>query len=185
MTMLRKIISITGKPGLFRMIGQGNRRLIVEDITTGKRFPALERDRIISLGDIAMYTVSEDKPLGEILDLIYEKHNGEQLDVKEIVAAGKLRDTFREVLPDFDDDRVHDSDIKKLFSWYNLLVASGMKKFTEEENAEAPAEEKAEETPKAEEKKEETKEEKPKAKKAPAKKAPAKKTAKPKAEKKD
>lgn len=142
--MLREIISITGKPGLFKLIGQGNRRLIVEDITSKKRFPAMERDKIVSLGDIAMYTEGEDKPLGEILDVMFEKHDGKQLDLKSIVADGKLRDTFREILPDFDDDRVHDSDIKKLFSWYNLLVEAGFTKFTEEKKEEGTDDKKEE-----------------------------------------
>lgn len=140
--MLREIISITGKPGLFKMIGHGNRRIIVEDITTGKRFPALERDKIISLADIAMYTQGEDKPLGEILDLVYANKEGKTLDVKALVDEGKLRDTFREILPDFDEERVHDSDIKKLFSWYNLLVNSGMKEFTKKKEEEKSTEEK-------------------------------------------
>lgn len=130
--MLREIISITGKPGLFKMIGHGNRRIIVEDITTGKRFPALERDQIISLADIAMYTQGEDKPLGEILDLVYSNQKGEAIDLKALSETGKLRETFGKILPDFDEDRVHDSDIKKLFSWYNLLLNSGMTKFTKE-----------------------------------------------------
>lgn len=134
--MLREIISITGKPGLFKMIGHGNRRIIVEDITSGKKFPALERDKIISLGDIAMYTQGEDKPLGEILDLVYGNREGKEIDIKALVESGKLRSLFGEILPDFDDDRVHDSDIKKLFSWYNLLVKAGFTKFTEEEKPE-------------------------------------------------
>lgn len=139
--MLRRIISITGKPGLFRMLGQGNRRIIVEDITTGRRFPALERDKIISLGDIAMYTQGSDKPLGEILDLVYAKEEGKEVDVKKLSEEGKLREEFALILPDYDEDRVHDSDIKKLFNWYNLLVASGMKKFAEEEEEKEPQEE--------------------------------------------
>ena len=130
--MIRKIISITGKSGLFKMIGHGNRRIIVEDIATGKRFPALERDKIISLADIAMYTNTEDKPLGEILDLVYAGNGGKEIDVKVLVDKGELRDKFREILPDFDEERVHDSDIKKLFSWYNILLKSGMTKFTTE-----------------------------------------------------
>ena len=134
--MLREIISITGKPGLFKMIGHGNRRIIVEDITSGKRFPALERDKIISLADIAMYTNGEDKPLNEILDEIYAKQDGKEIDVKELVDTGKLRDSFSAFLPDFDEDRVHDSDIKKLYSWYNLLVKAGFTKFTKEEEKE-------------------------------------------------
>ena len=135
--MLREIISITGKPGLYRMIGHGNRRIIVEDLASGRRFPALERDKIISLGDIAMYTRGEDKPLGEILDLVYANREGKEIDIKALTEDGKLRQLFGEILPDFDEDRVHDSDIKKLFTWYNLLVASGMTKFTEEEKSNA------------------------------------------------
>ena len=131
--MLREIISITGKPGLYKMIGHGNRRIIVEDITSGRRFPALERDKIISLADIAMYTQGDDKPLNEILDLVYAKQDGKEIDIKGLVDNGKLKDTFGEILPDFDSDRVHDSDIKKLFSWYNLLVKAGYTKFTKEE----------------------------------------------------
>lgn len=147
--MLREIISITGKPGLFKMIGHGNRRIIVEDITSGRRFPALERDKIISLGDIAMYTQGEDKPLGEILDLVYANREGKEIDIKELVKDDKLRSTFAEILPDYDEDRVHDSDIKKLFSWYNLLVASGMTKFAEVEKK-AEGEEESKEEPASE-----------------------------------
>lgn len=131
--MLREIISITGKPGLFRILGHGNRRIIVEDITSGKRFPAHERDKIISLGDIAMYTKGEDKPLGEILDLLYARQDGKTIDVKALAEGGKMRALFAETLPDYDEERVHDSDIKKLFGWFNLLVNAGFTKFTEEE----------------------------------------------------
>ena len=138
--MLREIISITGKPGLFKMIGHGNRRIIVEDLATKRRFPALERDKIISLGDIAMYTNGDDKPLGEILELVYANQKGKEIDVKAIVEGGKLREKFKEILPDFDEDRVHDSDIKKLFTWYNILLASGMSRFTKEEKEEDKAE---------------------------------------------
>lgn len=134
--MLREIISITGKPGLFKMIGHGNRRIIVEDITSKKRFPALERDKIISLADIAMYTQGEDKPLNEILDSMYEKQEGKTIDIKAVIDNGKLRETFATFLPDYDEDRVHDSDIKKLFTWYNLLVNAGFTKFTKEEEKE-------------------------------------------------
>lgn len=130
--MLREIISISGKPGLYKMLGHGNRRIIVEDLTTGRRSPALERDKIISLGDIAMYTLGDDKPLGEILDLTYSHEGGREIDIKEITDKGNLRSLFKEILPDFDEDRVHDSDIKKLYQWYNILVKAGMTKFTDE-----------------------------------------------------
>lgn len=145
--MLREIISITGKPGLYKIVSHGNRRLIVEDITSGKRMPALERDRIISLGDIAMYTQSEDKPLGEILDQVYATQDGKVIDIKALTDGGKLRETFKAILPDFDEERVHDSDIKKLFNWYNLLVGAGFTKFTEEKKEEEKTEEKPADTP--------------------------------------
>lgn len=136
--MLREILSITGRPGLFKIVSHGNRMLIVEDITTKKRFPALQRDKVISLGDIAMYTESDDRPLSEILDKVYADMQGKKIDVKELVKENKLRDKFREIVPDFDEERVHDSDIKKLFTWYNLLVDAGWTEFTkkEEENKE-------------------------------------------------
>ena len=150
--MLREIISITGKPGLFKMIGHGNRRIIVEDLTSGRRFPALERDKIISLGDIAMYTQGEDKALGEILDLVYANRKGEEIDVKALSEGGKLRALFAEILPDYDEDRVHDSDIKKLFTWYNILLKAGYTKFTKDAETQ---EEKTEPEEKAEPKEKE------------------------------
>jgi len=139
--MLREILAITGKPGLFKIISQGNRVLLVEDLKTKKRQPAHSRDKVVSLGDIAMYTDSGDKPLGEILDLVYAHNEGKQIDVKKLIADGKLRDEFEAVIPDFDKERVYDNDIKKLFTWYNILVSEGFEKFTEDETAqdETPA----------------------------------------------
>lgn len=130
-------MAITGKPGLFRIVSQGNRMLLVEDLKSKKRFPAHSRDKVVSLGDIAMYTDSGDKPLGEILDLVYARNNGKGIDVKQLIADGKLRDEFEAVVPDFDKDRVYDNDIKKLFTWYNILLDAGMTKFTEDETEEA------------------------------------------------
>ena len=134
--MLREILAITGKPGLFKIISQGNRMLLVEDLKTKKRFPAHSRDKVVSLGDIAMYTDSGDKPLGEILDLVYAHNEGKPIDVKGLINDGKLREEFEAVIPDFDQERVYDNDIKKLFSWYNILISKGFTKFTEEEPAE-------------------------------------------------
>lgn len=144
--MLREILAITGKPGLFKIISQGNKMLLVEDLKSKKRFPAHSRDKVVSLGDIAMYTDSGDKPLGEILDLVYARNNGKTIDVKQLIADGKLRDEFEAVIPDFDQDRVYNNDIKKLFTWYNILVEEGFNKFTEEQ----PEEEKKEEDVQAE-----------------------------------
>lgn len=140
--MLREILAITGKPGLFKIISQGNRMLVVEELKTGKRFPASSRDKVVSLGDIAMYTDSDDKPLGEILDLVYAHNEGKSIDVKKLIADGKLRDEFEAVLPDFDKERVYDNDIKKLFTWYNILLENGYTKFTEEKEDNESEEEK-------------------------------------------
>ena len=129
--MLKEILAITGKPGLFQIANHSGKTLIVEDLVSGKRFPVSMRDRVVSLGDIAMYTENGERPLGEILDIIYEKEEGKNLDIKGIMAISSLKSQFENYLPDFDKDRVHDSDIKKLFSWYNLLVNKGFDKFTE------------------------------------------------------
>ena len=131
--MLREILAITGKPGLFRIVSQGNRMLLVEELKTKKRFPAHSRDKVVSLGDISMYTDSGDKPLGEILDLVYAHNGGKTLDVKKLIADGTIRDEFEAVIPDFDKERVYNNDIKKLFTWYNILVEEGFTKFTEDE----------------------------------------------------
>lgn len=140
--MLREILAITGRPGLVRIVSQGKGSLIVEDIIDKKRFPVHARDKVVSLGDIAMYTDSDDKPLGEILDLLYAHYDGQKIDVKSIAKAGGLKEEFGAVLTDFDRDRVHDNDIKKLFTWYNLLLEAGFTKFADEELAEEePAEE--------------------------------------------
>ena len=144
--MLREIISITGKPGLFKLLSSGKQNLIVEEIGTGRRFPATARDKVVSLGDIAMYTESGDTPLGEILDKVYAKEEGKPIDVKALAAkSGALKEKFAEIVDDFDRVRVHDGDIKKLFTWYNLLVKAGFTKFTEEK--EESKEEKKNEDP--------------------------------------
>ena len=147
--MLREIISITGKPGLYKLVSQGKHNLIVEEIGSGRRFPATARDKVVSLGDIAMYTESGDTPLGEILDKVYAHEEGKPVDVKALsLKAGALKDKFAEIVEDFDRVRVHDGDIKKLFSWYNLLIANGFDKFTkdEEKAADENKEEASEET---------------------------------------
>lgn len=140
--MLREIISITGKPGLFRLVSQGKGTLIVEEIGTGRRFPAHARDKVVSLGDIAMYTESGDTPLGEILDKVYAAKEGKAIDIKALVAAKGLKDEFAKIVVDFDRERVHDGDVKKLFTWYNLLIANGFDKFVKEEEEEKTEEEK-------------------------------------------
>ena len=135
------ILSISGKPGLFKLISQGRAMLIVEAIdATKKRFPAGARDRVTSLNDVTMYTESEDKPLMDIFQAISEKENGQpvSLDYKKADKAG-LADFMASVVPDYDRDRVHDSDIRKRIQWYNILVNGGYTTFaTDEAEATAP-----------------------------------------------
>lgn len=144
--MLRKILAIAGRPGLFEIISQGKNMIVVEDVITKKRIPAHQRDKLMSLGDIAMYTDDGDIPLGEILDKVYANRNGEKINIKELTASKGLRSLFEEIVPDYDKDRVYESDIKKLFQWYNILVEAGFKEFAmkeEEETEEGADEEKA------------------------------------------
>lgn len=129
--MLREILSITGKPGLYKIITPGKRTLVVEDLVSKKRFPLSNRDRVVCLGDIAMYTVGEDLPLDTILERVYAVEEGKPVDVKALDNDG-LREEFAKAVEDFDRDRVYPSDIRKLFNWYNLLISEGFTKFKEE-----------------------------------------------------
>lgn len=153
--MLKKILAITGRPGLYEIVAQGKNMILVQDISTGRRFPASARDKIVALGDISMYTDDGDTPLGEILDRVYAHFEGKAIDVKGLEKEGKLAETFGEIVPDFDRNRVYNSDIRKLFSWYNLLLAAGFKEFAEKPEEETKTEEN--ESPATEEKAEETK----------------------------
>lgn len=143
--MLKTILSIAGRPGLFKLVNQGKNMLIVESLQTGKRTPAYAHDKVISLGDIAIYTVENDVPLTEVFASIKEKNNGEQVDIKAIGDDSKLRAYFKEILPDFDEDRVYTNDIKKVFTWYNQLIAAGISDFTPEVPAEETEAEESEE----------------------------------------
>ena len=107
--------------------------LIVEALDeTHKRMPAFATDRVTSLADIAMYTDAEDVPLMNILASIRDKEEGKEVSFNFKKASSKeLRDYFAQILPDFDRDRVHDSDIKKLFTWYNILVKNNITDFEE------------------------------------------------------
>ena len=135
--MLKTILSISGKPGLYKLVSQAKNMLIVESLQTGKRQPAYAHEKIISLGDIAIFTYEDDIPLGEVLNAIKEKENGAQaaLDIKK-ASSDELYNYLETVLSNYDRDRVHASDIKKLISWYNLLVKSGMVDFEEDTSAE-------------------------------------------------
>lgn len=149
--MLKDILSITGKPGLYKLVNRGNNMLIVESLLDGKRMPTYARDKIVSLGEISMYTMGEDIQLAEVLTKLGEKEGLKVASVDPKKAGNdQLRDFFGEVLPDFDRDRVYPSDIRKLIQWYNILIQAGITDFSIDEEGEevAAIEEKKQETKK-------------------------------------
>jgi dephospho-CoA kinase len=125
------ILAISGKPGLYKLVSRAKNSLIVEALDdTHKRIPAFGTDRITSLGDIAMFTETEDIALYKVLNAIKELEGGKAASINYKKASGKeLQDYFTKVLPEWDRDRVHNSDIKKLLQWYNILVAAGVTDF--------------------------------------------------------
>ena len=143
--MLKNILAITGKPGLFRLVSRGNNMLIVESLFDGKRMPTYSRDKVVSLADVSMYTTGDDISLSEVLEKLKAKEGGKvaQIDARK-ADAKQLREYFAEVLPDFDRDRVYPTDIKKLILWYNILIEAGIDDFSVAEEGEeesAPVEE--------------------------------------------
>ncbi len=138
--MLKTILSISGKPGLFKLISQGKNMLIVEALATKKRQPAYARDKIVSLGDIAMYTDSEEVPLGQVFQKVYDKEEGKAIDASLYKTEAQLREFFAQVLPNYDEDRVYATDIKRVISWYNILVGAGITEFVAAEKAEEETE---------------------------------------------
>ena len=129
------ILSIAGKPGLYKLVAQSKNGLIVESIIEKKRFPVNKAGNISSLKDIAIYTETEEVPLEEVFQKIAEKeNNGPAIDHKENPEA--LGAYLAEVLPDYDRSRVYNSDLRKLFQWYNLLQSQGLLEDTDESSAE-------------------------------------------------
>ena len=131
--MLKTILPISAKPGLYRLLSSGNNVLIVESLETKKRLPILPKDRVVSLGDISMFTDSEDIALSEVLTKLHAKQAGVPVEASILKDNEALRASFGEVLPNFDRERVYTSDIKKLYSWYNLLIGAGITDFSDRE----------------------------------------------------
>ena len=132
--MQQTILAISGRPGLYKLVSRGKNNLIVEALdATHRRGPAFATDRITSLADIAMFTETDDVPLMDVLDNLKKLEDGKKssLDLKK-ADGEQLREYFAKVLPEFDRDRVHNSDIKKLIQWYNILVENGITDFKEE-----------------------------------------------------
>ena len=136
---LSKIVSISGKPGLYVIKSQAVGRIIVESVVDGKCIPAFARDRMSSLEEISIFSTDDDRPLKEVFMMIHDKM-GDKVDFDWKKASNdQLREKFALVMPDYDEDAVYPSDMKKVFQWYQMLNDKGLLDFTvEEEKPEAP-----------------------------------------------
>ena len=138
---MKNVLAITGKPGLFKLVSRGNNMLIVESLLDGKRMPTYARDKIVSLADVSMFTTGDDIALSEVLTKVGEEEGLKpaSIDAKKADNAA-LRAWFTEVLPNWDEDRVYPSDIRKLIQWYNVLINAGITDFSVEEETAAEEE---------------------------------------------
>ena len=130
--MLKEILSISGKPGLQKLISNSSNAIIVESLLDGKRFPAYSNSKIIALEDISIYTEGEDMPLKEVFKRIYAKEEGKQA-LSHKASTEKVIAYFNEVVPEYDKERVYTSDMKKIIQWYNLLMDKNLLNLNEEE----------------------------------------------------
>lgn len=144
--MLKEILSITGRPGLYKLVSEGKNMFVVQSLIDQKKIPIFPRDKVVSLGDIAIYTDVDEVSLASVFQNIKEKENGGSIDYNPSISQDELRKYFGEVLPNFDKERVYPSDIKKIMSWYNLLLKSGITDFKKVEEEEKEEKEESVET---------------------------------------
>ncbi len=140
--MTERIISISGKPGLYKLMKQGRGMLIVESVDEKhQRFTVGMHDKVVSLNDISIYCEDDDEPLISVFNKVKAQENGENLKFNpRKISADELHEYFAKVLPEYDTDRVHDSDIRKLLVWYDILISGGVNDFEEETAEDTPAE---------------------------------------------
>lgn len=174
------IISISGKPGLYKVVGRSRNGLIAESLLDQKRIPVRSTDKVSALSDISIFTYEDDLPLKEVLVKMHDHYEGKSTPDK--LEDGKwMASELREIIPQYDEERVYSSDLKKLFKWYNLLNDKNL--IDKEDPAEEAEDEKVEEKPAASETKKDKGDEGEKKKPAPkAKKPAAKKSTKAKSE---
>lgn len=132
---LEKILSISGKPGLFELKTQTRSGFLAESLIDGKKISVSGRHNVSLLSEIAIYTLTEEVPLRAVFSKIAEKENGGPA-INHKSSKDELEEYFFEVLPDYDEDRVYASDIKKVVQWYNLLQKNGITQFTEADASE-------------------------------------------------
>lgn len=133
---LKDILAISGQPGLFKFVAQSSNGVIVESLAEGKRMNASASSKVSSMGEIAIFTEGEDMPLAKLFESMFKHTEGKQT-ISHKSTPEQMKALFKEVLPEYDRERVHVSDMKKIISWFNILVEKGMTNFKIEE---APAE---------------------------------------------
>lgn len=140
---LKDIIAISGQPGLFKYVAQSTNGIIIESLGDGKRSNATGSSKVSALAEIAVFTDDGERPLSKILEALFAKTGGKET-ISSKSAPELLKAHFAEIVPDYDRDRVHVSDMKKIISWYNLLIGTGMTDFSVKEPEEAEVAEAAE-----------------------------------------
>jgi hypothetical protein len=146
--MLKEILSISGKSGLYKLISKGKNMFVVESLIDKKRIPAYMSDKMVPLSDISIYTETEEVPLAKVLTKIKEKENGKEIEyTPSAIQPDGLRAYLETVLPDYDKSRVYPSDIKKLMAWYNLLTKNGFVDFLPAESKNEPETDSENESP--------------------------------------
>ncbi len=140
---LSKILSITGKGGLFKLVAQARNSFIVESLTDGKRFPAYSQDGVANLENISIFTDGDDVTLQSVFQSMYKHENGAKATVS-LTDGAKLKEYFGIILPNYDRERVYVSNMKKVVSWYNLLIDHKLIDLEEKKAEEGKADEQAE-----------------------------------------
>lgn len=140
--MLSKILSVTGRPGLYKLVSTGKNLNIVESLADGKRIPVYAQEKVVALSDVSIYTNDGDIPLREVLTKIKEKENGNAVALGSKSANKEVFAYMAEVLPDYDTDKVYASDVKKLVSWYNILMQHNIDFEEEQPTEETPSDDK-------------------------------------------
>lgn len=139
--VLDKILSVAGKPGLYKLVTQTRSGFVAESLLDGKKISVSLRSNVSVLSEIAIYTLEEELPLREVFLKIQIKEKGGKTSVGHKDEKIKLEEYFFEVLPNYDEDRVYTSDIKKIIQWYNILLENGFTDFSEQKEAVASEEE--------------------------------------------
>ncbi|MEZ4809201.1 MAG: DUF5606 domain-containing protein [Allomuricauda sp.] len=135
---LDKILSIGGKPGLFKLLTQTRTGFVGESLLDGKRITVGMRSNVSVLSEIAIYTLEEEVPLREVFQKMKEKEGGKKTGISHKAEKIALEEYFFEILPNYDEDRVYASDIKKIIQWYNILIDNKITDFAASETEEAP-----------------------------------------------